>query len=165
MPPPPANKSMGRRCGKDGRPTVSDLIQAREAEAVSRDAEVALRKELAEKRQRHEDFRWEESCRTSRIIAGEEIEYLLQVQQLQGLSSSDHDSNHPPVLLEKPVESTMTFFDLRSDSSGQASTPDMKSSGETVPLEYETLPKYDRAYQIQDDSQTRLEVRPSIFIQ
>ena len=29
MPPPPANKSIGRRSGKDGRPTVSGLIQAR----------------------------------------------------------------------------------------------------------------------------------------
>ena len=43
---PPANTSMGRGSGKDVRPTVSDLIQAREAEAASRDAEAALRKEL-----------------------------------------------------------------------------------------------------------------------
>ena len=54
MPPPPANKSMGRVSGKDGRPTVSGLIQAREAEEASRDAEAVLRKELAEDRKRHE---------------------------------------------------------------------------------------------------------------
>jgi hypothetical protein len=29
MPPPPANKGMGRGSGKDGRPLVADLIQAR----------------------------------------------------------------------------------------------------------------------------------------
>ena len=93
---------MGRGSGKDGRPTVSDLIQAREAEAASRDAEVALRKELAEERKRHEAFRWEESCRTSRIIAEKELEYLQQVQQIRGLPSSEHDSNPPPGLLDKP---------------------------------------------------------------
>ena len=49
MSPPPANKSMGRGSGKDGRPIVSDLIQAREAEAAE-----ALRKELAEERKRHD---------------------------------------------------------------------------------------------------------------
>jgi len=76
---------MGQGLAKDGRPTVSDLIQAREAEVASRDAEAALRKELAEKHKRHEAFRWEESCRTSRIIAAKELEYLQQVQQLRGL--------------------------------------------------------------------------------
>ena len=34
MPPPTANKSMGRGSGKDGRPLVSDLIQDRETEAT-----------------------------------------------------------------------------------------------------------------------------------
>ena len=67
MPLPPAKKSMGRGSGKDGRPTVSDLIQVRQAEAASRDVEAALRKELAEVRKRHEAFRWDESCRTSSL--------------------------------------------------------------------------------------------------
>jgi len=71
---PSTNKSMGRGSGKD-HPTVSDRIQAREAEAASRDNEAALRKELAEERKRHEAFPWEESCRTSRIIAEKELEY------------------------------------------------------------------------------------------
>ena len=69
----PANKCMGQGSGKDGRPTVSDLIQDGEVEAASRDAEAALRKELAEELKRHEAFRWEESCR-----------------------NTEHDSNPPP---------------------------------------------------------------------
>ena len=57
----------------------------------------------------------------------ERLEYLQQVQQLRGISSSDHDSNPPPGSLEKPVEPIMTFFDLRSsDSSEQASTPEQR---------------------------------------
>ena len=52
-------KGQGSR-GKDGRPTVSDLIQAQETEAASRDTEAASRKELAEERKRHEAFSWEE---------------------------------------------------------------------------------------------------------
>ena len=43
--PPPANRSLGRVSGKDGRPLVSDLIQAREIEAD-------LRKQLAEERKK-----------------------------------------------------------------------------------------------------------------
>ena len=82
---------------------------------------------MAEERKRHEAFRWEESCRTSRIIAEKELEYLQQVQQLRGLSSSDHDSNPPLGLLEKTVEPVMTFFDLwSSDSSEQTSTPEQR---------------------------------------
>ena len=62
---------------------------------------------------------WRNHARTSRIIAEKELEYLQQVQQLRGLSSS----NPPPGLLEKTVEPTVTFFDLRSsDSSEKAST-------------------------------------------
>ena len=83
MPPPPANL---------------------EAEAASRDAEASLQKELAEKRKRHKAFRWEKSCRISRIIAEKELEYFQQVQQIRGLSSSEHNSNPPPGLLEKPAE-------------------------------------------------------------
>ena len=94
MPPPPANKSMGRGSGKDGRPIISDLIQAC----------------LAEERKRHEAFRWEESCRTSRIIAEKELEYLQQVQQIRGLSSSEHDSNPPPGLLDKPNRARYYFL-------------------------------------------------------
>ena len=48
MPTLPANISMGRGSGKDGRPTAYDLIQAREAKEASRDAEKAYRKELVE---------------------------------------------------------------------------------------------------------------------
>jgi len=55
MPPPLANMSLGRGTGKDGRPTVTDLIKAREAEADLRASE--LRRELAEERKRFEDFR------------------------------------------------------------------------------------------------------------
>jgi hypothetical protein len=106
---------------------VSDRIQAREAEAASRDTEATLRKELAEERKRHEAFRWEESCRTSRIIDEKELEYQQQVQHLRGLSSSAHDSNPPPGLLEITVDTVLTFFDLRSsDSSEQASTPEQR---------------------------------------
>ena len=50
MPPHAANKRMGRGSDKDGHPTVSDLIQAREVEAASREAEAALRKERVEER-------------------------------------------------------------------------------------------------------------------
>ena len=62
MPPPTANKSMGRGSGKDGRPLVSDLIQARETEAT-------LRKQLEEERKRHETFRQEESTTLARLQA------------------------------------------------------------------------------------------------
>ena len=79
MPPPPANKGLRRGSDKDGRPLVADIIQARETEE-------ALRKQLEEKRKQHEAFRWEKSCRASRIIAEKELEYLQQVQQLRGLS-------------------------------------------------------------------------------
>ena len=67
MPPPMANKSMGRGSGKDGHPLVSDFIQARETEAT-------LRKQLEEERKRHEAFRQEESCRTARLIQVKEQE-------------------------------------------------------------------------------------------
>ena len=127
MPPPPANKSMGRGSGKDGRPTISDIIQAQEAEAASRDAEAALRKELVEENKRHEAFRWEDSCQTSRIIAEKELEYLQQVQKLRGLSSSEKDSNPPTGLLNVP-EPVMTFYDARSsDSSDPPSTPEQRT--------------------------------------
>ena len=118
---------MERGSCKDGRPTVSNIIQAREAEASIRDFEAALRKELAEERKPHEAFRREESYRTSLIIAENELEYLQQVQHLRGLSSSDHDSNPPPGLLEKTFEPAMTFFDLiSSDSSKKASTQEQR---------------------------------------
>jgi len=57
MPPPLANRSMGRGLGKDGCPLVIDLIKAREAEAELRASEAALRKKLAEERKRFEKFR------------------------------------------------------------------------------------------------------------
>ena len=69
MPPPPANRSLGRGSGKDGRPLDIDLIKAREAEAELRASEAALRKELAEERIRFEDFRRDETLRTMQIVA------------------------------------------------------------------------------------------------
>ena len=89
MPPPPANKGLGRGSGKDGRPLVSDLVQARENEA-------ALRKQLEEERKKHAAFRKEETDRTARIIEERELEYVQQVQKLRVLSNSEHDSNPPP---------------------------------------------------------------------
>ena len=44
MSPPPANRSMGRGSGKDGRLLVMDLIKAGEAEADLWVSEAALRK-------------------------------------------------------------------------------------------------------------------------
>ena len=124
MPLPPENKGLERGSGKHGRPTVSDLIQAQEAEAVMRDSEVSLRKELAEERKRNEAFRNHAEHHAS---SDKEIEYLQQVQHLRGLSSSDHNSNPPPSLLGKTFEHTMTFFDLRSsDSSERVSTPEQR---------------------------------------
>ena len=117
MPPPPANKGLGRGSGKDGRPLVADLIQARETES-------ALRKQHEEESKQHEAFRWEETCRTARIIEEKKLEYFQQVQKLRGLSSSDNDSNPPPGLLTEP-EPVMTFDDARSsDSSDPPSTPE-----------------------------------------
>jgi len=49
MPPPPANKSLGRETGKDGRPTVTDLSKAREGE-ILRETEASLLREMAEER-------------------------------------------------------------------------------------------------------------------
>ena len=59
-PMPPANKSLGRGAGKDGRPTVTALIKARVAEAAFR---ASLSRELAEERKRFEDFRRDETLR------------------------------------------------------------------------------------------------------
>jgi len=67
MPPPPANIGLGQGSGKDGRPLVSDLIQARETEA-------ALHKQVEEEREKNEAFREEEKCRTARIIEEMEVE-------------------------------------------------------------------------------------------
>ena len=44
MPPPSANRSLGRGTGKAGRPTITDLIRAREVKADFRASEAALRK-------------------------------------------------------------------------------------------------------------------------
>ena len=73
MPPPPANRSMERGSGKDGRPLVIDLIKAREAEADLWASEAALRKELVEERKRLEDFRRDETLRTTHIVAEKEL--------------------------------------------------------------------------------------------
>ena len=119
MTPPPANKGLGRGSGKDGRPLVSDLVQARENEA-------ALRKQLEKERKKHAAFRTEETDRTARMIEERELEYVQQVQKLRGLSNSEHDSNPPPGLLYKP-EPVMTFYDARSsDSSDPPSTPEQR---------------------------------------
>ena len=45
MPPPPANRSLGRGSGENGRPLVTDIIKVREAEAELRASEASLRKE------------------------------------------------------------------------------------------------------------------------
>ena len=70
MPPPTASKSLGRGSGKDGRPLVSDLAQARANEAL-------LRQQLTEVRQKNDTFRQEETRRTAKIIEEKEQEYLL----------------------------------------------------------------------------------------
>ena len=100
--PPPANRSLGRGSGKDGRPLVSEIIQARENEA-------ALRKQLEEERKQHESFRWEETCQTARIIEEKELEYFQQIQKIRGLSSYEHDSNPPSGLLNKPEPVRVRF--------------------------------------------------------
>ena len=63
---------MGRGTGIAGRPTVTDLINAREAEADLGASEAALRKELAEECKRfeyREGFRRNETLRTMQIVA------------------------------------------------------------------------------------------------
>ena len=80
MPPPPADKSLGRGTGKYGRPTVTDLIKAREAEADLRASEDALRKELAEERKRFEDLCRDENLRTMKIVADKDLEFIQQVE-------------------------------------------------------------------------------------
>ena len=69
MPPPPTNRSLGRGTGKAGRPTVTDQIKARKAEADLRASEAALRKELVEERKRFKDFSRDETLRTMKIAA------------------------------------------------------------------------------------------------
>ena len=64
LPPSPADSSMRRGSGKDGRPFFIDLIIAREAEDDLRASEAVQRKELAEERKRFEDFRRDETLRT-----------------------------------------------------------------------------------------------------
>ena len=55
-----------------------------------------------------------------------ELEYLQQVQQIRGVSSSEHDSNPPPGLVNN-LEPVMTFYDMRSsDSSDPPSTPEQR---------------------------------------
>ena len=82
---------MGRGSGKDGRPLVSDLVQARANE-------VALRKQLEEERQKHDAFRQDEARRTAKIIEEKEQEYLLQVQKIRGLSTSETLTRHKAYL-------------------------------------------------------------------
>ena len=105
MPPPTASKSLGRGSGKDGRPLVSDLAQARANEAL-------LRQQLTEERQKNDAFRQEETRRTAKIIEEKEQEYLIQVEKIRGLSTSENDSNPPQGLLNNP-EPVMTFYDAR----------------------------------------------------
>ena len=53
QPPPSAHMILGRGTRKDAQLTVSDLIRAREVEAILRESDAALRKELAVERRRH----------------------------------------------------------------------------------------------------------------
>jgi hypothetical protein len=112
VPPPTAKKLLGRGSGKAGRPLVSDLAQARANEAL-------LKQQLMEERQKHDAFRQEEARRTARLIEQKEQEYLLQVQQIRGLSTSENDSNPPQGILNVP-EPVMTFYDARSSDSSIA---------------------------------------------
>ena len=66
--PPPANR-LGRGTGNADRPTVTDQIKARKAEADLRASEAALRKELVEERKRFKDFSRDETLRTMKIAA------------------------------------------------------------------------------------------------
>jgi hypothetical protein len=120
MPPPPASKSLGRGSGKAGRPRVSDLAQSRANEAQ-------LRQQLTEERQKHDAFRQEEQRRTAKLIEEKEQQYLLQVQEIRGLSTSEHESNPPQGLLNNP-EPVLQFYDARSsDSSDPPSTPEQRT--------------------------------------
>ena len=55
-----AGKALGRGSGKDGRPTITDLIREG-SEAALRVSQAALQKQLTDKRQRYEAIRLEES--------------------------------------------------------------------------------------------------------
>jgi len=74
MAPPPVNRTLGRGTGKAGRPTVTDQIKAREAEAELRASEAALRKELTE-RKRSEDIRRDETLRAMQIVEDKVLEF------------------------------------------------------------------------------------------
>jgi len=64
---------LGLGTGKARRPTVTDLIKAREAETDLRASDASLRKELAEERKRFEDFRRDETLRTMQIVAVKDL--------------------------------------------------------------------------------------------
>ena len=99
MPPPPANRSLGRGTEKAGRPTVTDLIKAREAEADLRTSEAALRKKLAEERKRFEDFRRDETLRVIQIVAEKELELSQHVANINASTQPDSDHKSLPGLL------------------------------------------------------------------
>jgi hypothetical protein len=86
-----------------------------------------LRQQLTEERQKHDAFRQEETRRTAKLIEEKEQQYLLQVQQIRGLSTSEHDSNPPEGLLNNP-EPVFHMYDARSsDSSDPPSTPEQRT--------------------------------------
>ena len=122
MPPHPEIKSLGCGAGKDGRPTVTDLIKPREASL--RASEASFRKELAEERRRYEDFRRKETIRTMQTLADKDLVFIQQVEKLREITHSDSEQK-PLSGLQENYSPQLTFFDLRSsDSSDMASTPE-----------------------------------------
>ena len=55
--PMPPGKLLGRGSGKNGRPTVTDLIKPRESKASLRETASAFRKKLADEREKYATYR------------------------------------------------------------------------------------------------------------
>ena len=101
---------MERGTGKAGRPTVTDLIQAREVEANLRISEVALRKELAEERKRFEDFRRDETLRIMKIVAEKDLELS---QHVANLNASTRLRPHVPTRVGTQLLTTHDILRLK----------------------------------------------------
>ena len=101
MPPPPLGKRLGRGTGKDGRPTVTDLIKARESEASLRETTDALRKELADERAQYAKYTFDESVRSARILAEKKFEYMEHINSIHGCSTSSSEATHPKLAYER----------------------------------------------------------------
>jgi len=123
MPPPPPGKLLGRGSGKDGCPTVTDLIKARASEAALRETTDSLRTELADERAKYAKYTFDESVRSARILAGKEFEYMEHINSIHGLSTSSSEATHPKRLLTNVEEPYM--LDLRwTHTSERDSTPE-----------------------------------------